>query len=124
AFQYGTTTKYGQTTPTTKFAPSTGTESVTAILGELKAGTTYHFRLVVVILGFKSQPPYFYPIGVNGTDRTFATINPGRVTLLSNQLQVRRDSAAAKLKCVSALKCKGRLTLTKVVKIGHRFTPV
>jgi hypothetical protein len=45
-FQYGTTTGYGLVTPTRSSSSTSGTRNVSEPIGNLKAGTTYHFRLV------------------------------------------------------------------------------
>ena len=45
-WQYGTSTAYGQQTPATAIAPRAGPAPVTAALGGLAEGTTYHYRLV------------------------------------------------------------------------------
>jgi hypothetical protein len=46
-FQYGLTTKYGSLTPSRPLAASTSVQRVAALIGKLKPGTRYHFRLVV-----------------------------------------------------------------------------
>jgi CSLREA domain-containing protein len=45
-FEYGTTTAYGSLTPLQWAGAGSGTISVSALLTGLRAGTTYHFRLV------------------------------------------------------------------------------
>jgi hypothetical protein len=61
-FQWGTTTAYGSSTPST--AAGTGEEKVSAALAGLHAGTSYHYRLVV-----ENEN------GVNvGIDREFTTV--------------------------------------------------
>jgi phosphodiesterase/alkaline phosphatase D-like protein len=45
-FQYGTTTSYGQQTPTRNSSSQSGSRNVTEAIGNLTAGTTYHYRLV------------------------------------------------------------------------------
>ena len=46
AFQYGTTTAYGQTTPTQTLAPATSAVPFSAGLGGLPSGTTIHYRAI------------------------------------------------------------------------------
>jgi hypothetical protein len=61
-FQWGTTTAYGSSTPTT--SSGAGEEKISAALASLHAGTAYHFRLVV-----ENEN------GVNvGIDREFTTV--------------------------------------------------
>jgi hypothetical protein len=45
-FDYGTTTKYGKSTPHRSAVTRAGVQTVTAPLGGLEATTTYHYRLV------------------------------------------------------------------------------
>jgi hypothetical protein len=45
-FQYGTTTGYGLVTPTRSSSSSSGARNVSEAIGNLRAGTTYHYRLV------------------------------------------------------------------------------
>jgi phosphodiesterase/alkaline phosphatase D-like protein len=45
-FQYGTSPRYGKTTPLKRAATKPGTQNVTVMLTGLAPATTYHFRLV------------------------------------------------------------------------------
>ena len=64
-FEYGTTTAYGSTTPSTD-ASSGGAVAAAATLGGLSPATTYHYRVVATNAG-----------GVtNGADQTFTTASP------------------------------------------------
>jgi uncharacterized repeat protein (TIGR01451 family)/CSLREA domain-containing protein len=45
-FQYGTSGKFGKSTKTGTIAAGVGRHGVTAVIKGLKAGTTYHFRIV------------------------------------------------------------------------------
>lgn len=48
AFQYGTTRRYGQSTPLSTIAAGEGTAQVTVLITGLKPGTSYHYRLVAI----------------------------------------------------------------------------
>lgn len=65
-FQYGTTTNYGQQTPTRSSSSKSGVRNVTETIGNLTAGTTYHYRLVAT----NSIGTAF------GSDATFTTAGP------------------------------------------------
>jgi hypothetical protein len=120
-FQYGTTTKYGKSTPLVTLPASSTTEFVASSVTGLSAGTTYHYRLAVVIGAVAPTAPYYYALSFTGLDRTFTTVKAGNVTLGSTSLKVKHGSTTIKLKCASVLKCNGKLTLTKSVRIGNRF---
>jgi len=62
-FEYGLTSAYGTQSPSTPVAAGTQTIHVQVALAGLQAGTTYHYRLVVVSAGG----------AVDGVDRTFVT---------------------------------------------------
>lgn len=62
-FEYGTSTGYGQVTPTKQVGP--GTTQVSVQISGLTPGTTYHCRLVV------NEGPYVQ--NAFGGDRTFTT---------------------------------------------------
>jgi hypothetical protein len=65
-FQYGTTTSYGQQTPTRSSSSKSGSQNVTEPIGSLQAATTYHYRLVAT-----------NSIGTSfGNDATFTTAGP------------------------------------------------
>jgi hypothetical protein len=74
-FEYGTTTRYGSTTPSRSAGSGVVTRTVTAAVTGLAAGETYHFRLVA-----KSDAGTSY-----GGDVTLATIG---VTLVAPALNV------------------------------------
>jgi len=63
-FEYGTTTGYGSRTPTQHLDANAGSRPVTAVVSSLKAGTTYHFRLVAANSAGTSR----------GADVSFTTI--------------------------------------------------
>lgn len=62
-FEYGTSTAYGSTTPPKNAGSGTSSVSVSALLSNLTAGTTYHYRLVA-----KSDAGT-----TRGADQSFAT---------------------------------------------------
>lgn len=71
-FQYGTTTAYGQRTPSQVVNPGNGAQAVAQTVGGLRVGTQYHFRLVAT-----------NPDGTSsGGDRSFRTRPPDPNALL------------------------------------------
>lgn len=81
-FQYGTTTAYGGTTPSTDAGAGTAPVTATANITGLKSSTTYHYRLVAVSSGGTT----------NGADATFTTTTPPAVTA-GNPTNIKRSSA-------------------------------
>jgi hypothetical protein len=73
-FEYGTTTAYGSTTPIVDIEATTVPNPVSASVGGLAAGTTYHYRLCNDKVLGDSFPPHC------GADRTVTTGN-GRVSV-------------------------------------------
>jgi hypothetical protein len=63
-FEYGTTTAYGSTTPTTAAGSGTSDVPVSAALSALSPGTTYHYRVVAVRNGV---------VAAKGNDQAFTT---------------------------------------------------
>ncbi len=45
-FEYGTSTSYGSRTPTQRVAAGTGNRGISAVVSNLAAGATYHYRIV------------------------------------------------------------------------------
>jgi hypothetical protein len=112
-FQYGTSKSYGSDTKAVAVAANAPAKIVTAKLSGLKAGTTYHYRLVVS--------------GVAGADRTFTTKkNPRKLTLTvkpkSDAAAPYRYQASGKLTLPAGVTkkagCKGTVTIT--VKHGKK----
>lgn len=129
AFQYGTSTKYTKSTTPVVLPAGTTNEAVSAQVLGLKAGTTYHFRLVIDAVGtIKVNGTYYdYPLDANGLDRTFKTkgsAGKGKLTLSSTKLSVKKGVASAKVGCASTSKCTGKLTLTKSIKVGKHHRTV
>src|SRR5262249_38240703 len=69
-FEYGTTTPYGSKTSSSSAGSGNSGGSVNKTINGLKAGTTYHFRVVATSDAGTVQ----------GADRTFATLSPPTVT--------------------------------------------
>jgi hypothetical protein len=63
AFQYGTTSQYGHETTRTSAGAGTTDQSVSATIGSLVPGTTYHYRTIAISSGGTST----------GSDQTFKT---------------------------------------------------
>lgn len=70
-FEYGTTTQYGDSTPSETVSSDS---VVTAVISGLTANTTYHFRLVAI----NSEGTSF------GSDRNFQTVSPSAPTASSS----------------------------------------
>jgi hypothetical protein len=135
AFQYGTSTKYDKGTTPVILPAGTANEAVSAQVQGLKAGTTYHFRLVIQAQGVLTANGtyYYYPLGSNGLDKTFKTKgsagkskskSKGKLTLSSTKLRVNNGVASATLGCSSISRCEGTLTLTKPIKVGKHHRTV
>jgi hypothetical protein len=121
-FRYGTTTAYGQTTAPAALPASSSADAVKTTVTGLKPGTTYYFQLLVGAAG--SGQPYYYPATVvTGADVTFKTpaAAVAKLTLSNTKLTVSRGVAAIKLKCTTAAACKGKLTLTELVKVKRKL---
>jgi hypothetical protein len=85
SFQYGTTTKYGGTTPAASAGAGTKAIAVGADIGGLQGAKTYHYRLVA------SSPGGV----VSGSDRTFKTDKvPLSLSLVATPNPVRYGAAA------------------------------
>jgi hypothetical protein len=94
-FEYGTSTGYGSKTATTSAGSGTSASSVSAAIKSLKAGTTYHYRVVAQNSSGKSW----------GNDRTFATVGaPAAVT--GAPLTISSDNALV----TGAVDSRGRST--------------
>jgi hypothetical protein len=82
-FQYGTTSGYGVQTPTRSSSSRTGSRNVTEAIGNLKPGTTYHYRLVAS-----------NGVGTSfGNDTTFTTAGPPLTLATSTSSVVLSGSA-------------------------------
>jgi Calx-beta domain-containing protein len=102
-FQYGTTTAYGSTTPTT--AAGTGMTSVPAAasVGGLTPGTTYHFRIVATNSGGTSY----------GDDASFAAAAAPTVSLSPRAPSVtEQDSGSQAITFTATLSAATSQTVT------------
>jgi hypothetical protein len=133
AFQYGTSTSYGQnTTPVGPLTGSSGMAVSTLITG-LQPGTTYHFRLVAVqgAAGTSGEGT-----GYTGDDVSFKTLSSGsssttskngkkhaKASLRSHTLHVHNGSVQIPWGCsgTAGAVCKGKISLTARGKIGGKL---
>ena len=81
-FEYGTTTSYGTSTPSTDAGAGTSDVSVSADLTGLTSSTTYHYRLVAASSAGTTD----------GTDQTLTTTTPPAVTV-TGPTNITRSSA-------------------------------
>jgi hypothetical protein len=119
AFEYGTTTSYGQTTPVQAFSGS-GVTEVTATVTGLSPATTYHLQLVGA-----TQPS----TNTSGTleyggDQTFKTLaagssgtgpsqNPnGSLRLIGKTLSVSSGKATVAFWCLGSKSCRGSFSIS------------
>jgi hypothetical protein len=85
-FEWGTSTNYGNDTPTTQLTNNlAGAQAVSAVLGYLEPGTTYHFQLVAfnslgssaggdLTLATPSQPPVVATLLASNVTTSSATL--------------------------------------------------
>lgn len=128
AFQYGTSSSYSAQTATGTIAA--GAHQVSTAITDLKPGTVYHYRLVVVQV---SALGAYYDVTSVGGDRTFKTRSSrnaarfGKVVLRSRRLKDRDGKVRVHLRCRGprSAHCAGRIHLrvtigTKSVRAGSR----
>lgn len=107
-FELGTSKSYGRVT-SLHYVSSNA--SVHASLGSLKAGTTYHYRLVAVN---DSGNAY-------GKDRTFktkGTATNGKLVLDGSKLKVKGGKLYAKFSCDSTAACVFRISVNVHAKVA------
>jgi hypothetical protein len=106
-FQWGTTTDYGQFTPTTNAGNGAAEVPVDASLDALQPNTTYHYRLVVASTD-AAHPGTYY-----GADQTFTTSPSLALKLGTTRSVVKSNHATVTVSCVGPTDdaCQGRLTL-------------
>jgi hypothetical protein len=131
AFQYGTSTSYGEST--TPVGPLTGTTttSVSTLIRGLQSATTYHFRLIAVQGAAEVSGE---SIGYTGDDMTFTTSSTGSITttpqtgskhakasLRSRTLHVRGGATLIPWGCsgTAGAKCKVKMSLSARGKTGN-----
>jgi hypothetical protein len=100
-------------------APTGAPVPVSARVVGLTPSTTYSFTLLASNasnVGYYPYPGLF----ITGATLTFTTKNaPGKVTLASTKLKVRKGSISVPLKCLSSPNCKGKLELTGTGKLSR-----
>lgn len=89
---------------------------VAAQLPNLRAGTTYHFRLFALPYDAAGNPDWQHASW--GADQTFTTTR-GALNLLSTQLAVRRGAVSIPLQCTSTLACAGKVYLHARARVGR-----
>lgn len=110
AFQWGTTTAYGHTTPIVTLPAATGMFAVGKTITGLKPGTTYHFRLVARQLG-----PL--PVWGVGDDLTFVTpMQTGYASAGTHRLAVHSGVVTVPIICTGP---RGSLCAGLVVLTAH-----
>ena len=114
SFQYGTTTSYGNVTRPQPIGATVA--AVSATVGGLRAGTTYHFRLLV-------EQGSYPTTSSTGADRTFKTSNFGSISLRRRKLRVSHHKVTIRLRCkgASAAICRGTLRITVRAADGTRL---
>jgi hypothetical protein len=137
AFQYGTSTNYGQNT--TPVGPLTGTtgNSVSTEVKDLQPGTTYHFRLIAIqgAAGTSGESN-----GSTGSDETFTTAGSGstisttsksgakkvKATLRSHTFSVRKGAAVIPWGCsgTAGASCQVKMSLSARGKIAGKLETV
>jgi hypothetical protein len=126
AFQYGTSTSY--TAQTASATTPAGAQQVSTTITGLQAGTTYHFRLVVVQVNLLGA---YYDVPVSGSDLSFTTKSPphkkvtkkkkfGTVGLRTGKLKDKGGKVKVSLHCSGpgSARCAGKISLK--VKIGKK----
>lgn len=123
-FQYGTTAKFGLTTPVTTIPAQSGAVTVSATLSGLKAKTKYYYRLVgttdTFYNGYYYYPGTYYYDNGTGTFTTKAAAKKGSVTLSGKTVKVKGHDADLKLKCASSSRCRGSVTLYTTVRVKKK----
>jgi hypothetical protein len=125
-FEYGTSTKYGQSTPAIIIGPEDVAVSVT-VTG-LTPNTTYHFRLVV------AENANYSPTYSPSADGTFTTLSKGgsgggggggggktgKASLGSHTLKIKSGYLSLAFKCSGSTgtQCKGAVIVAASGKLG------
>jgi hypothetical protein len=119
SFQFGPTTAYGQSTPVQTLGPDNATDTFSAPLSALAAGTTIHYRAVATT-DFGN---------VVGADQTLKTQTPppppkpGRAS--AGHITVSGTTVTVPLTCRGTTSCRvsGSLTVTETLQ-GHKIVAV
>jgi hypothetical protein len=117
AFQFGTTTTYGQTTPAQTVGADNAADAFSAALSGLPVGTTIHYRAVATS-DFGTQV---------GADQTLTTqsapVVPGKAS--AGRARVSGTTASVPITCKGDTSCTVSLKLTVVETLrGHRLIAV
>jgi hypothetical protein len=119
AFQFGTTTAYGQSTPAQTTGPDNAADAFSAALSGLPAGTTIHYRAVATS-DFGT---------LVGADQTLKTTSPppppvaGKASV--GRAHVSGTTASVPITCKGDTSCTVSLKLTVVETLrGHRLIAV
>jgi hypothetical protein len=119
AFQYGTTTAYGQSTAAQSTGPDNAADAFTAALSGLPAGTTIHYRAVATS-DFGTEV---------GADQTLTTqsppppVVPGKASV--KHAKVSGTTVSVPITCTGDTSCTVslKLTVTETLR-GHRVIAV
>lgn len=115
-FAYGPTAKLGGRSKIGSIPAGDADVLVAAPLRGLRAGRTYHFRLLALPYDSANNPDWAHASW--GQDETFTTTR-GNLRLLSSKLTVRRGAVSLPLECASTLTCAGRFSLSVHTRVGR-----
>lgn len=107
-FEYGTTNRYGRSTPEQKLPSRHGSVAVQATVTKLSPNRRYHYRLVVSTPRGQGQPA----TRSDGADVAFTTRSTGTLRLQSRTRRLAGSAVVLPLRCSSTTLCRGGLTLT------------
>jgi hypothetical protein len=109
-FQYGTSTAYAQTSAA-KSLQASGATAVSIPITKLKAGTTYHYRVVELLGSYPSPTPEY---GAGKTFTTPASGTYGVASLTSKRIRVSHNSASISIKCSGSkgAQCRGKVSIS------------
>lgn len=114
-FEYGSSAAYGHTTALASAGAGATGRSVSAVIGGLRPGATYHFRLVASNRAGQ----------VRGPDRLFSTLPLPRAAIQTGRAALRGGAVRIRVLCraTRAQRCSGTLTLgyghTRVGRSGY-----
>jgi hypothetical protein len=108
-FQFGTTTAYGQSTPAQMTGPDTSSDSFTAALSGLAAGTTIHYR-AVANGDFGTQFGADQTLTTSSASVPAGTVVPGKASV--GRTRVSGTTAWVSITCRGDTSCVVSLKLT------------